>query len=40
MKDLALNIINQNNGSIIVYGRPISIAVEILTDLEIKIYLY
>ena len=37
--NLALNTINSLNGCIIMYGRPISIGVEVPTDLEIKISL-
>lgn len=38
-KNLALNTINSLGGHIAIYGRPISIYVEVLTDLELKISL-
>lgn len=38
-KNLALNTINSLAGHIAIYGRPISIYVEVLTDLELKISL-
>ena len=37
--ELALNTINSLNGIIVIYGRPISIQVEALTDSELKINL-
>ena len=38
-KDLALHTINSLGGNIAIYGRPILIHVEVLTDSEIKINL-
>lgn len=38
-KTLALSVINSLGGYIAIYGRPISIFVDVLTDLEIKISL-
>ena len=38
-KDLALYTINSLGGNIVIYGRPILIHVEVLTDSEIKINL-
>lgn len=38
-KTLALSTINSLGGYIAIYGRPISILVDVLTDLEIKISL-
>lgn len=37
--NLALSTINSLNGRIVIYGRPISIGIEVPTDSEIKISL-
>ena len=39
VKNLAIDTINSLGGTIVIYGRPISICVEVLTDSIIKISL-